>query len=631
MKYLKSIILILLTAVLLFTTIQCNNDGNDNNENKLEDGSTFYGGLLKETMLALAKGAVGKIGGGAMGNMLDLLGWGDSDNDIEKDALKKMDGKLDTIIDMLTDLGGFLQSLLAQLLITEEEILANANDPTAFLNEIDTYHSDLGRMVGDTTKPGEGDQQDILDFADYIEDGLRIQNDVNGIFHAIYPQTSAKTPVLNNYTDLLLNRISTGNGTFTDAYLSLELYTSQLVINQLKGVNLVVEAYNLDDNDTSAKTYFDSYNESILTEEIDNPGNELSFMYNVYRMALSTVNPQSTSGQDAFPGDTKDFLKRALFYRHTALHGDQNEGLHVLIIETQESDDFQDTLTAVNQETGETYTLNQVSATRNVPGNIYDQWNDDAHLSPGMHYNVYHFSGAGADMDIGTYKIGLSPSVLFGRPVSVDSYNSDYSVVSEGGVLDRANNHGVVTFLFRSPKNHAKIQTHWTARHHNTQGTSITDGWTDDGVYYLPYELHGYKSDLDSYDGWAQLRHYFDYAGADNKTVYVDFSANVSGYLYTQDYGIAQMDIHFGVWDVTADKRVSDTEGNLSFKAPALNDGVNKKFSDVSHGTATFTAKPDHHYRTYYYLRASGSGNDFAGSQGAIRIDSLNHEYFRFE
>jgi hypothetical protein len=628
MKHLKSIILILLAAVLLFTTVQCNNDCNDDNDNKLklEDSSSFGADLIKTIVVGLAKGAASEIGGDAMGKMLDLLGWGDPDDDGDKEELDEMNGKLDTIINMLDNIWNFLGGLLLQLKILEADILKEVNNPTDALDEIDTYHTEL-IQIAKGKRPGQVDQQDILDLAGYIEDGLRIENDVNGIFRAICPLTIASTPILNNYTNLVYDTMRAGNGTFTDAYLGLELYTSQLVMNQLKGVNLVVEAMNLDDDDTSATTYLDWYN-GILTEEIDNPSNGASFMYNVYRLALANIDLTPDDEQTFFSEEIHSSLARALFYRHISLYSDQPLGLQFLLFTTQDADHLAPDYLLARSDSYTTVRLwrHEITTVIDVPGKVYDHW-DDNHLSPSTLYNVYIYTPDWRGTPPGDYHIETPDSHYIDAYATVETYDSNYTKTDDGEI-----NYGCAVKFLRTPVNRADPDdAHWTSDHLTSDGTVHVSGH----AYDLPIKIRGELFSTwayDKYEGWAQLRHYFYYDGDEDRTVYVDFGVNVSAYAIYDTPGTTgetSADFHVSVWDTTDNKRVGGLEGKKEIQNYKDTGKYKVSFDETIRDTVTFTAKPGHHYRTYYYEHVTGYG--YPDSHSAVSTHYVEYEYFRFE
>ncbi len=576
--------------------------------------ANFYGSLIKNITSGLIRGASGKIGSDIMGQVLKLLGWGDDQNSAEVKALTAMDKKLGEILTELGFIECKLEELMTQLKITEEEILANANDPTDAITLIGTFHSELQQTAKDK-KPGDGDQGGLNAFARQIENNFQIENDVNTIFSAIKPATVARTPVLQNFTDLLNLRYHLGDGTLFDAYKTLELYTSQLVYNQLKGVNLVVEAKNLLQGKAAALTYMQSYQKDILENEIGNPANGVSFISNVWRLAMMNVDLLPSDGKSFFSSDILSFLKRAEFYRRLTLG--ENPGLRVLLIKTQDMpEDY--TLTAVNSEWA--FPLDCTKPT-SVTGKTYDFWVSGNHVKPGTDYDVYECTTS-ATLSLGAYKIYHDTEGSPLAELTLENYDEDYNVKVDGDLT-----FGFAAVLVRTALNHyPEGSTHWTTHHEDSDNTKITDGSAND----WPYELTGDADGDHGYEGWAELRAYFYFSGDSEQTLIVDYSAELSGHATAHFHNStggsdAHAKYHIAVWDTTKGERVTDTHSEHSFSE---SDG-NHQFSKVSSGTMSFKAVPGHHYRTYVWMRVHGCCNDDTESQ--IRVERFSYIHIRFD
>lgn len=197
------------------------------------DGASINGALLSKVVGGLVDGAYGQVGGDVMGLILNLLGYGGGSGD--QSALNAMSAKLDQIVSLLKDIKNQLDQLLLQLKITEEEILANTNDPTNAITQITSVHEELQGLS--KKNAGSVDQTTLTGFTNRVENVYNIYAQVNTIHNAILPPTVVKAPVLNNFTDLSINK---GNS-LMDSYLGLEQYFSQLLYYQLEGVNLIVE------------------------------------------------------------------------------------------------------------------------------------------------------------------------------------------------------------------------------------------------------------------------------------------------------------------------------------------------------------------------------------------------------
>ncbi len=235
-------LVVLLLAMLIFSVAAPMGCGDSQREAPYPslqgDEASFYGSLLQAVLSGLLKGAAGQAGSAAMGEIMELLGWGGGSGD--KSVLDEMSKKLDKIIQILNDIRSTLQSLLLALNITEEEIIANTNDPTEAITNIRTSHQEL-QGLAKGKNPGTVDQTTLQNFTNRVENIFVIDKQINAIHDAILPPTIAKSPVLENYTNLGINRISQQSKRLTDAYLGLENYFSQLLYYQMEGVNLLQE------------------------------------------------------------------------------------------------------------------------------------------------------------------------------------------------------------------------------------------------------------------------------------------------------------------------------------------------------------------------------------------------------
>ncbi len=623
MRSLKRTLLLMLMIAFLFTFTQCNDKDNSEKDIGAEGGS-FYGNVIKFTMAGLMKGGISDIGGNILGHILDLLGWGDSGDSEEQQTLDEMNGKLDDIINALGEIGQELSDLMKMLGITEEEILANTNDPTEYITKIFTGHQALEQMAAGKN-PGDLDQSTIDNFVYKVENVWDIANCINGIYIAIIPQTVVKAPVLNNYTDLLINRMQLGNGNVYTAYTSLELYTSQLVTNQLKGVNLIAETKNIDGDEKSTRIYLNDYYENFLKEEIDRPSNGQSFMYNVYRLALANIDVMPKDGKTFFSDEVVQSLKRAVFYRHSTLYGDQPLGLQVLVITTQDIDDSNTDIIARNLDTGINYFYYPTETVTDVPGRVYDHWTNKYSLKPSTLYNVYLYKASlgSENTPPGRYQMSDYFTYQKGEAV-VETYDEDYTLTDSGSL-----HYGLYIKFVRSEMNRVDpMDTRmWGIAHDLGSHSAITAG----DKRHWPLEITGKADGSYGYDGWVQSQRYFYYTGEESATVYVDFSGEFSGHVtsyFNNSTGgsNAHAEAHFGVWDYDASKRVSDLEGRLIYASK--NDG-NKPFWDFSKGTATFRAQRGHEYRCYFYLYVGGCCS--SSTESVIRMDSFDYTKFRFE
>jgi len=612
----KVLIGAVLASVLIFS-VGCN--GSDNGH--FDSDRPFYAALFSKVMDGLLGGATGEVGGDVMGLVLSLLGWGSSGDDQEAKTLSDMDKKLGEIVDELENIENELQALMTQMAITEEEILANANDPSGAITQIGTFHDELQQISGGK-KPGEGDQTKINAFADQIQNNFQIENDVNLIFHAISPQTVAKSPVLNNFTDLLNNRYHAGNGGLDDAYGSLELYTSQLVYNQLKGVNLVTEAKQVKDDKATALAYLKSYDTNVLTKEMDSPDEGVSFRYNVWRLALLNLDTLPyRDGQSYLSQDIVDFLARATFFRLKTLSA-QHFGMRVLLFATQ---DVAGPTAVYAVKPGAEYTLSCAKVGSDVPGKAYAHWSSNR-IKPASTYDVYEClpSGNPDDVETGTYDLYFDP-INDTAPITtltVQYYDADYTVDAGGKIK-----YGHAASLVRSAWNHfPESSPHWSF--------STTDMYLSHhsgGANDWPIHLYGAADGEYEYTGAARLHAHFRYDGTSETTVYMDYSVHFHGYVeawFSNATGGSHAHSQFvvGVYDDTAGGNASSDCTNDYDKKHSASDSKNS-FTNHATGVCHFTAKPGHDYHVYINMKINGISGTADNAKSSVYMDGVDYIY----
>ena len=365
-----------------------------NEEKTYACNGTAIGTVVSELM----NGAMGQVSTIAMGLILHLFGWG---NENYTDDFNSMNQKLDAIEETLTVIKGEITGLLKGLHIAEAEILVNVEDPKNALNQIYTYDERL-REKTKGEKPGAGDKEWIMNFAHEIRDDLIIRQDVNAIYHAIAPISQTDDPILNVYRNLCNLKLVPYNvendipkKNLYAAYLGLEKYLSQLIYYQLKGVNLVVEAHNALSQSISGNQsivsqpydYVSDFKNTKLNNEIYNPKNGLSFIYNAWYLILSWVDLDQWNSA-MFPPKAQEIAERAEFYRRAAVNdviGKTNLGAVVAVFSTKDIPQMNISLYSGIQS------FSPVSVKcYSIPGKVYDQWSGH-HVSAGTSYDVYVF------------------------------------------------------------------------------------------------------------------------------------------------------------------------------------------------------------------------------------------------
>jgi hypothetical protein len=566
----------------------------------LGDENSFFGSLLGKVVSGLVSGAASNVGNDAMGEILSLLGWG-SNNSGNAAALVAMDAKLDQIEAELVQIITMLGDLERALQITQEEIILNTNDPTAAITEIGTFMDELEGM-SDGIPPGGGNQTQILAFANQVENAFRIENDVNTIHDAILPPDSAKTPVLDNFTDLSINQIAAGHGDLDTAYLGLEQYFTQLIYNQLRGVDLVVEAKLAkaaagQPDGTSASAYLTAFRTNKLAPEVQN------FLDNMWRLILSQSELDHTQG--FLPSEAGSCVSRAEFLRTQILNMD-HFGLRAHVVVT--SDWVGKIDPAMAHGNGRDWTpVTETSSV--VQGPTYDYWSGHT-VKASSDYTIvtYDFGPATA----GTYTItGPNYNGLALGTASVQRFDDDYVIDAAGtdvygSSVGSTRTGGVDGF--------AKNATLSSQVKPGTWNVSCTGGPAQSFI-----GVQGSNSN-DDFGGTNEADYGFVYGGSQPVTMSIPVGANPNGSVSVgcnaDAGGSAQASMGYlvGVYDETARAFVgSPMSGSRTVYTndkATTNTTINQTF--------TFTAQPGHGY--YAFFAASAAGSSQYGSAAAKMV-----------
>ena len=603
-----------------------------------EDFSISIGEIVK----ALATGALGMVGHTTMGLILNLLGWGSEDY---TDDFNSMNRKLDEIEQTLTVIESQLKGLFKALKITEDEILANTNNPTAALNEIYTYNQALMEKT-EGKKPGDGNKKEIRKFAKEIAGDLRIENDVNAIYHAILPQASPVVPVLNNYTDLCNLRLSPDdvknnikNKNLYTAYLGLEKYTTQLISQQLQGVNLVVEADNVltpptladQGSDSPASQYMSDYKKQ-LHEEIANPKNGCSFIYNAWRLVLSWVDLTQWNTSMLPPG-TQEITARAEFYRRSATitpgtNGKTNLGAYVVVFSTKDINQANIYL----EDGAQNYYHPRSVKKYSIPGKVYDRWSGrDVRAESLYDVYVYNFKS----LPPGDYF-----AAAFGGPVlgtlKVQRYKPDFTPDTDGDYT-----FGLLVAGQRIANPFGPTSKNW--------GYNISEPFENiktfsSGAFGLPIGLpnglKGYVSqDRDGsypYDGHLYLNARFRYEGDEKERITVYYSVKTSGYNEAYEnaqYGAAQSysETRVYVWDHTRNDYVKeDCSDDTRDKHSSIGEGK-KEFTKTLKGHCAFTAEPGHEYFLVVNMGVWCGNTNLDTQKSVLQVDQVDYVRLEFD
>ncbi len=603
----------------------------DNNGSISEDGSSMFASIIRTSVEGFTGGVTGDFGGFVMGLILNELGWGDQGESEENKLLESMNNKLNDILSDLEFIKNQLNALSQQLELDMDDMKKNILDPTSAITDIGTTHDEFIAHFGNK-KVGEVSKAAIHDFIDqHIVNDYHVENDVNSIYDAIIPPDSGKTPALNNFTKYVNDSYNAKNGSLSDAYYALESYTSQLLTYQLKGVNLVIEAKHVNDGNISVQNYIATY-ENKLFEQVSNVSNGVSFMYNVYHLALLHVNllPYK-DGEDFFSSEINDILKRAEFFR-LQVSGSKKFGPRILVFETKDTDKDKTFYVANSQNfTGYSGFECNLSAS-SVPGKTYVNWNVKK-IEPKSDYSVYECR-IDDDIAAGTYDIldrnPWHPSeddVEIGRPVvlgtiSVERYDGNYTKKADGQYI-----YGQTTFFHRSALNHyEKESSNWT---HHSSDLYLSEIYGD-----APWGtgIVGTADGYAQYTGRYEIDAHFTFAHQNEQTLYIDYDAKY--HMVTDSYytGAGSSEAHayfkIGVWDTTDDKFV-DGCGEFYHHSQG---GYDKRIDGYHYpkGACSFTAKPNHEYYVYFSMEVGGISGEDDGTHSRIYIDEVKHLFLYF-
>ena len=585
----------------------------------------IFSAIISTSLEGLEDAATGEIGGFLIGLVLREVGWGEEGSDVDNKLLQSMNTKLDNIVSELTVIKQDIDKLAQQLKIKMDSIDQDILDPTDAITDIDTTHDEFIDHFG-YLQAGEGNQTKIYDFIDeHIVNNYHIENDVMSIYHSVIPPDSAKTPALKNFREYLDDSYMNYNGSLTDAYYMLELYTSQLVINQIKGVNLVVEAKGIEDGNASVQRYMDTYN-AYLQEMVSNLYNGKSFISNAYTLALSHVNPIPYKTNDVYISDEiKQFLKRAFFYKNQTTNKKLPEA-NILLFETLDSNssnkDFyiKNDLSSVGS-----YSKFECSDRAVIDGHIYTNWDTEESITSKTSYNVYECAVTDK-VAVGEYKVFKvaddTSEVL--TTLQVDNYDVNYTLQEDGNYT-----YGHQVLFHTTMLNHfSKNSSLWTP-YTKDLDCAHTTGSTPWGS-----GIKGSTSCQDYYRGYSglyELRSDITYKGSNEERLSVHYSAKFHLLTKTPYYGNSSYArAHFGIWDITTDTEVSSKCSPFYSYSHTGKANHDKDAYRYPKGVCSFSAKPDHKYRIYFSMKVEGSGDDYDGTESSIYVDEINYIYLTF-
>ena len=620
-------------VAMMFTMNGCgssssnsSNIDSDNNETIGGGEAVRYGAMIGKILDGLVGGATGEVGGDAMGYMLKLMGWGNSGDDTD---LTDMNTQLGVINGELANIELELGYLMTQMEIDTSDIIASATNPTDAMSQIAEYQYRL-RFEANLTKAGEGNKTKIVNMAlgiDGTKEGIRIATDVLTIYDAIIPRSSPLHGVLNNYTTLLNAQYSIGLGSLTDAYNSLELYTSQLVYSQAQGVNLVSEAKHILDNNASVLQYIKHFQEDLLSVEINDFTRSYSFAYNTWRLLLSHVDLNRDTGRTFLTQEAQDIIHRAEFYR-TQVTGEKEFGPRVMSVATKNFL-FPFLLENMWLEKGtDFYELNCQQLADKYPGTEYPSWSANG-ISPSSEYKLVTcmLEDDSESLDVGTYDIGeRAPYFIKLGSVEVEKYDENYTVKADGNIT-----YGLTTLTYRMPYNmfpQRSSMWHFKEDLDNVRLIGSANDW--------PIEVYN-DSLVDNavFSGSTELSAQFTYVGTENRSMNVTYSAVV--HLTAKCEGecdiMTYAGYRTGIWNHTAQRFEC---GLYDETITAGDDPLVDKFWTSNH-SCTFTAEPGNvYYVNFVNTINAPKGPDYdynsLGKRAAwSQLDKVNYIHIRFD
>lgn len=607
------------------------NPDNNNSKPPLTEPAAFTGSAVSFVLENLAAGMLKTVGGNVMGNLLVLLGWGDSGNIQQQKTLDSIEKKIGGIQSEIHSLEKGITALMKQINFTDYNIKESVNWPRQPITDIFSVSRDLMQKA-ENKKPGDGNRTEIKNFANTILDPTNgIRPDVDGIFLAI---KGNNVGILSNHVKLMLTKLSYNDPNLKVAYKSLEHFTSTLLNAQLAGVNLVIEAYKAQDNNSSAKIYFNDFVksndngdgvEAELYDEVANLDNSYSFIYNAVNLVLENA---PLYGQ--FLSDSAvSILKQAEFYRLISANTDHSKfGLHLFHISTMDMKKAPDILYVAMNKTGD-YACK--SSTHTVTGRTYDYWKD-GNVKPSREYNVVEYDCG--TVPNGNYDIFVSekldaPSI--GR-VEVEQYDTNYDLNKSGNI-----SYGFALLTDRVDNRYEQSSDKWTTYKPKKDNYN---SYTKGGANNWPIVAKAIHSqDEKSVDTESkarmELQGHFKFTGKQNPDAPIKMSVKYHAGFYMEAYapfssaeggGNAWSEVKIGIWDESSSKfAVHEKSKILHADTDHPHETLNPYDSS---GALTFTPETGHDYYIYFNMYSEQCCNDdyFA----MTNLNTVFHVYTEF-
>lgn len=620
----------LLVGLALATATGCGGGSSDdlhhdNNKTGVWNDS-FTGSSFSFIFKGLAQGMLNKVGYDIMGDLFSLLGWGNSGSTDEEKTLKNISAKLSAISTELGTIENTLRDIIKQIDIEEHEIKGDVNWPRDAIDFITTAHQDLNRSayyydVNGTLRrhlPGEGNRTKIVNDAHTFIDTYILEDRVTSISEAIHGND---TPLFVNYVGEVSEKLKINDDRLPDQYIGFETYASQLLNNQIMGVNELVEAKKVLESNTSAKLYLDTTYMPMLQREVDDLNVSTSFIYNAFSLVFKNA---PLYGQ-FLPDEATTILQRAEFYRLLVGRKSYDDfGLRFFHIATADTSPATGSVFLYNNDNpiecpGNRYT---------VSGRAYDFWNGNS-VRPSTDYNIVEYNCGAMPVASGenayTVMTTANPldSTIWGY-VPVYAYDSGYDKNSSGPI---AYGFGIYDDDGRTDERFPLNSDKW---HTQVPGDDNYHSWHDihlPGSWSIETKATGgyYES-----KARVELDGFFTYDGNESTTMYVDYSMQLyvkahSPFYNSEGGGDAYCYYHIGVYDET--DHAIKTVG----KDYRLHAGPDHEYTHTNDetGTMSFTAEPGHTYYVYVNLISLVDGPDYVYAR--TNLNSIDYIRIRFD
>jgi len=627
-----------LSGVMLAMGSGCGSSSTSSDKNVTIATESFYGSAFSFILKGLAQGMTSYVGQGIMGDFLALLDGGNSASDPEAKALADIDSKLSNITRQLDTIQNDLKEILSELGADTDAILNAVSWPTEAVNHIFQATQDLQLLGveanGTRIKPGEGNHTKIIALAaDILGSKYDIPLGVTDIYNAI--NLNNPPALLSNYINEVMTANAIDNGDMLyKAYTGFEYFTSKLLNNQIKGVNLIVEAYKAQDDNSSAEQYLTCYDSdtyhlstcNTLYDEVSDLGKTYSYIYNVFNLVLLNA---PLYGQ-FLPDRTDDILQRAEFYRLLMTGTDPDKfGARFLTIRTADMPKAPDTLYAwdIFDENNTPYSTPCPGTHHTVQGRTYDYWDGNS-VRPRTDYAVTEYDCGKPVRYRDTLAIApcSDENCMNLGNIETYDYNSSYDINDTNGTIFYGL--GVSTDDGRIDNRFTQHASLW-----HTQVPSADN-------YYSSYEIHmpgswsivtkAHGGDYES-NARVELDGFFTYDGNESRTVHVDYDMQFyvdaySPFTNALGGGDAYAYYKIGVWDHTA------SVGKVLGTDYRLHAGSGHNYSETKNVTdsMSFTAEPNHTYYVYINM-ISNVLNGNHDAQALSNLNKINYIRIRFD